>query len=204
MNLPALRQLQAVSRKPESNVSFLTWGAKKEGIKEGDCIDGILLGFEVGEYGGKNLIIKSFEHNGQPVKIWGCASIQRAIHADTAYTQLIYFPGDVVRVTYKYSYEGKKGLSTGKIVAVFDVEELIGYDLTEKDAYDIEIFAAQQVQKSGLPVYKAPVQQPYAAQQAQQQYVNPRLQQAAQVQQPQYAAATQRASFKKAADDFDM
>src|SRR5690242_20412041 len=97
------------SRNPNPKRTFrANWGAKSEGIQPGDYVEGILLGFEMSEFGAKNIVLKSWSHNDQPLMIWGCSSLQNELHADEQHTQLLYNSGDVIRVTFKGSYVGKK------------------------------------------------------------------------------------------------
>lgn len=156
-NLPTAN-LQVVCRNPEARRNFRNgWGAKSEGIQPGDYIDGIILGFEINEYTTKNIVMKSFSHNGQQVLVFGCSSLQNELHGDREHQQLLFQSGDVVRVTFKGSYIGKKGRSLGKQVAIFSIDELVGYTHTQNDIREIEDFLRlqqqSQLQRSGLPVY---------------------------------------------------
>lgn len=167
MNLPVLnQQFQLRSRNPEARKNFrASWGAKTEGIKEGDFVQGIILGFETTEFKSKNIIIKSLQ-TGQPLVVFACQSLQRELHSDEFFTQLLYKPGDVVQITYRGSYVGKKGIAQGKTVAVFAIDEIIGYTLTEQDIQDVRSFIQQQVSgATGLPQAPQPVQQPVYNQQ---------------------------------------
>lgn len=153
--LPALSQLQVVSRKSEDERKFkLSWGAKTEGIQAGDHIDGIILGFIENEYKTKNIILKSFNENGQQVTVWGCSTLTKELHVDDSLKDLLYGPGDVVRITYKGSYMGKKGLGKDKMIAVFRIDELIGYELTEQDVHEIKAFQQEKIKTMPLVSYK--------------------------------------------------
>jgi hypothetical protein len=155
MNLPVVNssQFQVFSRNPQARRDFReSWGAKTEGIKGGDYIDGIILGFEIDkEFGSKHIILKSFQRNGAQVLIWGCSSIQNELHIDEFHKQMLYTSGDVVRITYKGSYVGKKGRSKDKLVAIFTIDEIVGYNLTSQDVQEVRDF--QSFQKK--PVYVA-------------------------------------------------
>jgi hypothetical protein len=144
MNLPIVNtsQFQVFSRNPQARRDFReSWGAKTEGIKGGDFLDGVILGFEIDpEFGSKHIILKSFQRNGGQVLIWGCSSIQNELHADEFHRQMLYASGDVVRVTYKGSYMGKKGRSKDKLVAIFTIDEIVGYNLTPQDIQEVRDF----------------------------------------------------------------
>ena len=170
-NLPTKYTL--ICRNQEGRQEFmLKWGGLTEGIKPGDYQDGVILGFELNKYGKKDIIIRSLNHNGQPLKIYGCSPLEYELHKSTIKPdgsreiiqppQLLFQPGDVIRVTYTGFYIGKKGISEGKKVSTFNVDELGGYRLTPEDVTHVTEFQKlqqqNQIQKSGLNVYQA--QQP--------------------------------------------
>lgn len=160
-----VQQYTVQSRNPNARPAFrMSWGAKTEGIMAGDYVDGIILGFEISEFGAKNIVLKSFTHNGQTVMVWGCSSLQRELHFDEAFTQLLFKPGDAIRIIYQGGYTGKKGKSQGKFVAIFQIGELVGYQLTQQDVGDIQKYIQEQSQKN--PYYQqSPIQQPHYSQQ---------------------------------------
>jgi hypothetical protein len=155
MNLPAnLNQFQVVSRKSEQERNTkLSWGAKSEGIKLGDCVDGIILGFELNEFKTKNIVLKSFSHNGQKLMVWGCSTLTRELHTDDTATELLYNVGDVVRITYLGSYIGKKGVAKDKNIAIFRIDEIVNYELNQNDIKDITEFQDAQRHTKPLAAY---------------------------------------------------
>ena len=223
MNLPNVQnQFQVVRREnPNAKRDFtISWGAKNEGIQPGDKVNGIILGFEMNDYKKKNIIVKSFNHGMQKVKIFGCTSIESELHSDQASVNLLWNLGDVIRVTYIKTYTGTKGLGAGKPISIFTIDELVGYNLTQEDVNDIQEFQNDQIKKQPLQAYKQPIQPPAYAQPAQVQFAVPNqyaqpvpmnVQQTytTSVQPMQFAnnmQVQQRASFKKSRDDdsFDI
>lgn len=164
-NLPNI--FTVTSRNPNPKRTFrASWGAKTHGIKNGDYVEGVILGFENSEFDKKNIIIKSFSHNDQPLMIWGCSSLQYELHADEKQTELLYNSGDVIRITFKGKYMGKKGKAIGKEIAIFEIGAIEGYSLTQIDIIEIQQFLDAQRATMPLQAYKpapaaAAVQNPF-------------------------------------------
>ena len=167
MNLPSINsnnfQLSRRSNKPRHSFR-MSWGARSENIKPGDFIDGIILGFErEGEFNTKTIILRSLSHNLQEVKVWSCTAIEREMHEDDECTIPLYQIGDCIRITFKGSYIGTKGKGLGKLIASFDVDSIINYDLSSEDITAIESYNyRRQHLESQKPIHVYSQQQLWA------------------------------------------
>lgn len=152
MNLPVTYKL--VNRNPNPRPAFRnSWGAKTEGIKEGDYVEGVILGFEDNDFNAKNIVLKNLATGGHLI-VWSCSSLMRELFVDDKNTHCLYEPGDVIRVTYQGGYIGKKGMSKGKFVAIFQILGIEGYALTEIDIQEISDYQKAQIQTKPLNAYR--------------------------------------------------
>lgn len=163
MNLPTISQGARVTRKTNRKSDIQFWGAKSEGIQPGDSKIGIFVGLQDDEKG-PSIIIKDLQ-NDQITKIFGCRSLLNEMHADNwpkdtkyyIYQQPLYSPGDIIIITYVSSFVANKGLAEGNLIAKFKVDEYqCGYQITEKDEYDIQCYLDQVAATAPLPVYQQP------------------------------------------------
>ncbi len=213
MNLPVkynANEFEVLPSANENNSNFLiSWGAKPNEsgqcpLEIGDFIDGIIIGFETNQYDKKNIILKSFHHNNMLVRVWGCSWIQRALHTDDTFSEMLYNPGNIIRVQFLGTYPGTKGKSLGKIIAKFKINPLFSKDfqLSKEDIRDIQSYQASLIQKQPLAAYKPMPQVAQPA--APQAYYIPQPNQHVQQQVEQPAPQQFKPFLKRARDDFDV
>lgn len=135
------------------------WGAKTEGIEPGQYVRGIILGFESTEYpNSENIILRTIPSEPGEMqirlRIFGCGSLMKQLHREQTapFVNKIYNVGDCVQVTFQRSFIANKGMAMGKLIALFSIEELVGYQFNEEDYEDLQKYETEKVMKEPMRI----------------------------------------------------
>ena len=129
-----LRVVERYDRRPVRD----NWGCKTEGIKPGDFVVGIFMGWEpidVKEHVRNCPIIYNI-HTLQEMLIWGCHTIYAEMFKTQEKREFFnprYLVGDVLKFTFKKSYVSTKAGLEGKIIGVFQVDLMRGYSINAEE-----------------------------------------------------------------------